>query len=131
MVKVKFFSKVGQKSRSMSQGKKFWFQQEGIATRNTHVKYESPIWFGSKVVDKVKFISKGGQKSRSRSRGKKFWFKQQGIATRNTHVKYESPISFGSKLVAKVKFFSKVGQVKVKVTKSKILVLIERSCHKE
>ena len=58
MVKVKFFSKVGQKSRSRSRGKKIWFQQEGLATRNTHVKYESPISFGSKVVAKVKFLQK-------------------------------------------------------------------------
>ena len=55
---VFFFSKVGQKSRSRSQGKKFWFQQEGLTTRNTHVKYESPISFGSKVVAKVKFFQK-------------------------------------------------------------------------
>ena len=42
MVKVKFFSKVGQ-----SQGKKkICFQQKGLATRNTHAKYESPISFG-------------------------------------------------------------------------------------
>ena len=58
MVKVKFFSKVGQKSRSRSQGENFWDQQEGLATSNTHVKYESPISFGSKVVAKVKFFQK-------------------------------------------------------------------------
>ena len=58
MVKVKFFSKVGQKSRSRTQGKKHWFQQEGLATSNTHVKYESLISFGSKVMAKVKFFQK-------------------------------------------------------------------------
>ena len=53
-----FFSKVGQKSRSRSQGKNFWFQQKGLATTNTHVKYDSPISFGSKVMAKVKFFQK-------------------------------------------------------------------------
>ena len=39
IAKVKFFSKVGQKSRSQSQ--KLWYRQKGLVTRNTHVKYES------------------------------------------------------------------------------------------
>ena len=51
-------SKVGQKSRSMSRGKKKCFQQKGLATRNIRVKYESHIYFGSKVVAKVNFFSK-------------------------------------------------------------------------
>ena len=93
MIKVKFFSKVGQKLRSRSRGKKICFQQKGLAKINPHVKYESPISFGSKVIAKVKFFSKVGQKSRSRSQ--KFWYRQKGLAIRNTHVKYESPISFG------------------------------------
>ena len=66
--RLSFFSKVGQKSRSRSRGKKFWFQQEGLATRNTHVKYESPISFGSKVVAKVKFFQK---KVKSQGQGHK------------------------------------------------------------
>ena len=49
---------VSQKSRSRSPGKKFCFQQKGHPTRNTHVKYESPIFFGSKVIAKVKFFQK-------------------------------------------------------------------------
>ena len=53
-----FFSKVCQKSRSRSQGKIFCFQQKGLATRNTRVKYESPTSFGSKVMAKVKFFQK-------------------------------------------------------------------------
>ena len=86
MAKVKFFFKVGQKSRSRSRGKKFWFQQKGLATRNTHVKYESPTSFGSKVMPKVEFFSKVGQKSTSRSRSQKCWYRQKGLVTRNTHV---------------------------------------------
>ena len=38
--------------------KKIWFQQEGLGTRNTHVKYESSISFGLKVIAKVKFFQK-------------------------------------------------------------------------
>ena len=52
------YLKAGQKSRSRSRGKKICFQQKGLATRNTHVKYESPISFGSKVIAKVKFFQK-------------------------------------------------------------------------
>ena len=52
------FSKVGQKSRSSSQGGNFWHKQKGLATRNTHLFNESPISFGSKVIAKVKFFQK-------------------------------------------------------------------------
>ena len=62
------FSKVGQKSRSRSRGKKIWFQQEGLGTRNTHVKYESSISFGSEVIAKVKFFQK---KVKSQGQGHK------------------------------------------------------------
>ena len=53
--------------------KKNCFHPKGLATRNTHVKFESPTSFGSKDIAKVKFFSKVGQKSRSRSRSKTFW----------------------------------------------------------
>ena len=84
--KLSFFSKVGQKSRS--RGKNFWLQQKGLVTRNTHVKYESPISFGSKIMAKVKFFSKVGQKSRSTSQGKKF-LESTG---RSCHKKYTCKI---------------------------------------
>ena len=86
MVMVKIFSKVGQKSRSRSRGKKIWFQQKGLAIRNTHVKYESYFSFGSKVMAKVKFFSKVGQKARSRSQSQTFWYQKKGLVTRNTPV---------------------------------------------
>ena len=38
MVNVKVFSKVGQRSWSRSQDKNFWHDQEGLITRNVHVK---------------------------------------------------------------------------------------------
>ena len=53
MAKVKVFSKVGQTSRSRSQGKKLWYHVKGIVLRNTHMKYESFIFNGLKVMAKV------------------------------------------------------------------------------
>ena len=47
MAKVKVFQNLGQTSRSMSQGQKLWYDVEGLVTRNTHVKYESPASYGS------------------------------------------------------------------------------------
>ena len=41
-------SKVGQSSRSRSQGQKLWYRMKGLVTRNTHVQYESPITSGLK-----------------------------------------------------------------------------------
>ena len=54
MAKVKVFSKVGQTSRSRSQGEKLWYHMKGLVTRNAHVQYESPISSGLKVMAKVK-----------------------------------------------------------------------------
>ena len=87
--------------------------------------------FVKKLWSGLIFFSKVGQKSRSRSRGKNLYYQQIALATRITHVKYESPYLFGSKVIAKVKFFKSRSKVKVKVTKSKILVLTQRSCHKK
>ena len=70
--RLKFF-KVGQTSRSRSQGQKLWYHVKGLVTRNTHVQYESPITCGKKVIAKVNF-SKVGQTSRSRPRGQKLWY---------------------------------------------------------
>ena len=48
--RLKFFkSKVGQSSRSRSQGKKIWYHVKGLVTRNTHVQYVSPISSDKKV----------------------------------------------------------------------------------
>ena len=54
MAKIKVFSKVGQTSRSRSQGQKLWYHVKGLVTRNTHVQYESPITSGKNVMAKVK-----------------------------------------------------------------------------
>ena len=37
--KVKVFKKMGQTPRSRSQGKKCWYAQKDLVTKNTHVKY--------------------------------------------------------------------------------------------
>ena len=41
-----FFFKVGQPARSRSIHQKSWYSAEGLATRNAHVKYESPTSSG-------------------------------------------------------------------------------------
>ena len=46
-------------------------------------------------------------------------------------MKYESPTSSGWEDMAKVKVFESRSNSKVKVTRSKILVPMERSCHKK
>ena len=48
------FSKVGQISRSRSQGQNLRYHKKGLVTRNAHVQYESPITSGLKVIAKVK-----------------------------------------------------------------------------
>ena len=48
--------KVEQQTRSRSQGQNCWHQQIGLAARNTHVWYESPVSYGSKAMTKVKFL---------------------------------------------------------------------------
>ena len=54
MAKVKVFFKVGQTSRSRSQGQKFWYPWKGLVTRNVYMKYESTTSSGYEVMAKVK-----------------------------------------------------------------------------
>ena len=89
-------------SGSRSQGQNIWYWRKEPVTRNTHVKYESPISNGSKGVVKVKVFNNVGQRSRSRSQGQKVWYWWKGLVTRNTHVKYEIPFSYGSKVMIKL-----------------------------
>ena len=51
---LKFFSKVGQRSRSRSHGQKSWYRWKGLVIRITHAKYERPIFKGKKVMANVK-----------------------------------------------------------------------------
>jgi hypothetical protein len=44
--------------RSKISGSRSWYQIKGLARRNTHVKYESPSTYQSKVMTKVKVFEK-------------------------------------------------------------------------
>ena len=68
MAKVRFISKVGQKSGSRSRGQNVGYQQKGLNTRNTPVQYESPISFGSKVIAKVIMLTLDRQTDRRMDR---------------------------------------------------------------
>ena len=54
MAYVKVFSKVGQRSRSMSQVQNLWYCWKGLVIRITHAKYERLISKGKKVMANVK-----------------------------------------------------------------------------
>jgi hypothetical protein len=63
MTKVKVFKKKVPRS---------WYQMKGLARRNTHVKYESPTTYQSKVMTKVKVFEKvklQGQRSEGQGHG--------------------------------------------------------------
>jgi hypothetical protein len=77
----------------MISGSRAWYQMKGLARRNTHVKYESPTTYQSKVITKVKNVGKEGQTPSSTIRGSRSWNQNVGLDRRNTHVKYESPIT--------------------------------------
>ena len=53
MAKVKVFRYVGQRALSLALGQNCWHGQKGLITKNIHVKYESSISNGSKVMAKV------------------------------------------------------------------------------
>ena len=54
------------KSRSNSKvkGSRSWYQMKGLTIRNTHVKYEIPSTYQSKVMTKVKVLLTDGQTDR-------------------------------------------------------------------
>ena len=81
-------------------GQNVWYQQKGLATRNTYLQYESPKPFDSKLIVKIKFFSNVhvGQNSRPKSQGQNFGYERKGRASKNKYLWYESPVSFGSKL---------------------------------
>ena len=80
------FSKVGQKSRSRSRGKKICFHQKGLATRNIRVKYESPVFFGSKVVAKVKFFFQKSVKSQGKGHEVKYFGIDRKVFSQEIHL---------------------------------------------
>jgi hypothetical protein len=58
MTKVKALEK---KTKLQGQRSMSWYQMKGLAWRNTHVKYESPSTYQSKVITKVKVFLTDGQ----------------------------------------------------------------------
>ena len=65
---------------------------KGLVTRNTHVKYESPVSSGKKVMAKFKVFQK---KVKLQGQGKKLQYHVKILVKRNTNVQYESPITSG------------------------------------
>jgi hypothetical protein len=57
ITKVKFFSTLGQSSRSRSQGENFWYTMKGLFMKYLCVKYQMPVPHGSKDIARVKFFS--------------------------------------------------------------------------
>jgi hypothetical protein len=67
IAKVKVFLKLGQNSRSRTQGQKSWYPTKGLFIMHSYLKYQSPNAFSSRDIAQVKVFSKLGQSSRSRS----------------------------------------------------------------
>ena len=99
--------------------------------------YESPTSSGKKTIAKVELevILKVGQISRSRSQGQKLWYHvYKKVLSQRIHMSNMKALSLlVSKLWPRLKFFKSTcrSNFKVKVTRSKIMVPCERSCHKE
>jgi hypothetical protein len=108
IVQVKVFSKLGQSSRSKSQGQKSWYHTKGHFIMHLYLKYQSPNTFGSKDIEiypRLKFFIILGQSSRSRSQGQKSWYHRKGFFIMHLYLKYQSSSTFGSKDRAQVKVF--------------------------
>jgi hypothetical protein len=99
--------------------------------RNTHMKYQSPITYHSKVIANVNVFNKY-VKLQGQVHMVKNFNTSRSLVIRNTHTKYQSPITYNSKDMANVKsFFKSRSNFKVNVRRSNILVQIERSCYEE
>ena len=110
MVNVKVFNHIGQKSRSMSESKAFWYEPKGLVIRNLHVKYKRHTCHVSKAMSNVSFQIYM-TKVTVKVTGQKFWCQLKSFITRNIHVTYEIPISKGSKVTAYVEVFRYEGQM--------------------
>ena len=98
MVSVKGFSKVGQTSRSRSQGKKLWYHVQGLVIKNTNVKYKHPTLYQFMVLQlwpMLMFFKSRLNFKVTRSQGQKLWYHLKSLVIRNTHIDYESPTSYG------------------------------------
>ena len=89
------------------------------------MQYQSPITSDKKVMAKVKVFQKKGHKVKNYSTIRK-------VLSQGIHMCNMKALSLmAKKLWPRLKFFKSRSNFKVKVTKSKITVPSERSCHKE
>ena len=99
--------------------------------RDTHVQNQSPISTGRKVMAKVKVFQKyvklQGQGQEVKNYGTMWKVLSQEIHVCNLEA-LSLPVR---KLWPRLKFFKSRSNFKVKVTRSKIMVPCEKSCHKE
>ena len=125
------FSKEGQTSRSRSQSQKLLYQVKGLVTRNAHVQYESSITSDKKVMAKVKVFQKK-VKLQGQGHQVKNYSTITKVLSQGIHMCNMNALSLmAKKLWPRLKIFKSRSNFKVKVTKSKITVPSERSCHKE
>ena len=89
-----------------------------------------PFWLGSMA--KVKAFLTVGQTSRSRLQGQKFHGTNRKVLSQGMFIWNTKALPLlVRKLWPRLKFFKSWSNLKVKVTRSKILVPVETSCHKE
>jgi hypothetical protein len=86
MTKVKLLGK-----KVKNQRVKVMISNERSCQKNTHLKYESPTAYQSKVMTKVKVFKRRSNSKVNGQRGSRSWYQMKVLARRNTHVKYESP----------------------------------------
>ena len=106
-------------------------KRKGHVTRNTHVKYQSPSTYHSKVMAQVKVFKKQvkckGQGHKVKNFGNNGKVLSQGILMSNI----KALVLTIQKLWPRLKFLKSRSNAKFKVTRSKILGQTERSCYKE
>ena len=95
------------------------------------MQYESPISSGKKVMAKVKVFKKQ-VKLQSQGHKVKNYDTMLKVLSQGIHMCNMKALSFlVRKLWPMLKFFKSRSNFKVKVTRSKIMVPSERSCHKQ
>jgi hypothetical protein len=92
------------------------------------MKYKSPITYHSKDMANVKVYGKW-VKLQGQGHKVKNYGTMKVLVIKNTHMKSLSLTI--QKIWPMLKFFESGSNFKVKVTRSKVMILIESSCHKE
>ena len=97
----RYSPKLGQSSRSRSQGQKSAYEKKVLFIMHLYRKYQSPRMFTSKDKDQIKVFQ-----NQVKVQGQQFWYRMKGFFQRYLSVKYQHPIPYGSKDKAQVKDFS-------------------------